>query len=371
MACIDHQKFAILDDYFPNLTTGFRIGEFNYYLEKFPNCEVFSTSYEMHHQEYAAAYPHIENRVKPFTQFDWTGQSYALFYTVFLSNAAAFHFVYELANTPFVLELYPGGGFWFNDNEIDAKLKNVLQSPLLRKVIVTQKIIYDYIINRGFAAPDKIAYIYGMVTHPEFFQTTITKKRYKKDKNTFDICFVANKYMLQGLDKGYPTFIEVCKKLAAITEDVRFHVVGQFDRYDIGVEELGNRIEFYGLRNKNFFPEFYAEMDIIVSPNLPFLLIPGKSFDGFPTGCCIDAALHGVGVFCTDELKMNTHFQHEKELFIIPPHAGNIADSILNYYREPENLYRMSLCGQAKFREVFDFATQMKFRSSILEQFLS
>ncbi|UWG96663.1 hypothetical protein LPY66_17540 [Dehalobacter sp. DCM] len=85
------------------------------------------------------------------------------------------------------------------------------------------------------------------------------------------------------------------KKLARSAENIRSHVVGNFDRSDIDVSELGDRIIFYGLRNKSFFPTFYSGIDLIVSPNLPFVLIPGKNYDGFPTGCCIDAALHNVG----------------------------------------------------------------------------
>ncbi|MCG1025911.1 MAG: glycosyltransferase family 4 protein [Dehalobacter sp.] len=367
---INQKKIAILDDYFPNLTTGFRISEFNYYLEKYPNCEVYATRYDMHHHEYAAVYPQYKDKVKPFTQFDWTGQSYALYYMVFLSNAAAFHFVYEMFNTPFIFELYPGGGFWINDDEIDARLIKVLQSPLLRKVIVTQKRTYDYITSRGFVTPDKIAYIYGMVTYPEYFHSTVPKRFYGKDKNTLDICFVAHKYMPTGMDKGYPIFIEMCKKLASITEDIRFHVVGNFDRDEIDVSELGSRIVFYGLRDKSFFPQFFSGMDMIVSPNLPFVLIPGKNFDGFPTGCCIDAALHNVAVFCTDELNMNDHFEHKKDLFIIHADAGKIAESIMEYYQSPEKLYSMSACGQAKFREIFDFEKQMRDRVSVIEQYV-
>lgn len=370
MRNITQKKLTILDDYFPNLKTGFRISEFNYYLGKYPGCEIYSTRYDMHHFEYAAAFPQFKDRVKPFTQFDWTGKSYSLYYTVFLSNAYNFYFVYELANTPFIFELYPGGGYWINDPEVDAKLIRVLQSPLLRKVIVTQKMTYDYITNRGFVTPDKIAYIYGMVTHPQYFHPTTTKRFYRKDKKTFDICFVANKYMPLGLDKGYHIFVDVCKKLAPAAKDITFHVVGNFDRDEINISDLGSRIIFYGLRDHSFFPAFYSGMDIILSPNAPFILIPGKNYDGFPTGCCIDAALHNVAVFCTDELNHNVHFEHRKDIFIIPVNVGKIADSIIEYYHDPEKLYRMSAHGQVKFKEVFDFEKQMAARASVLEAYM-
>lgn len=363
-------KLTIVDDFFPNLITGFRISEFNYYLEKYPTSEVFSSRCDMYYAEYVAAYPQFYNRVKPFDQFDWTGRSTSLYYSVFLGNAYAFYFVYELASTPFIFELYPGGSFWINDPEVDAKLVKVLQSPLLKKVIVTQKMTYDYIVNRGFVTPDKIAYIYGLVTHPQYFNTTPPKKHYMTDKQTFDICFVAHKYMAQGIDKGYHIFIDVCKRLAASAPNIIFHVVGNFDSTDIDTTGLENRIVFYGLKNHSFFPDFYAGMDIIVSPNAPFILIPGKNYDGFPTGCSIDAGLNGVGVFCTDQLNQNQHFVHRKDIFIITLDAASIADNIMEYYHDPQKLYQMSASGQAKFREVFDFKKQMGERAAVIDQFL-
>jgi len=365
-----NKKIAILDDFFPNLSTGFRIAEFNYYLERFSNCEVFVHRYDNHYPEYAATYPQFKDKVKSFDQFDWTGKSYALYYTVFLSNANHFRFAYELANTPFVFELYPGGGFWFNDDEVDAKLKKIFSSPLFRKVIVTQKITYDYIINKGLVTPDKVAYIHGMVTYPEYFHPTIQKQFFRKDKKTFDVCFVAHKYMPLGVDKGFTIFIETYKKLFKSADNIRFHVVGNFDPNEIEVSGLGERIIFYGLKDKRFFPTFFSKMDIIVSPNRPFILIPGKNYDGFPTGCCIDAALHNVAVFCTDQLNMNEHFEHKKDIFIINPVAEEIAKNILKYYHDPARLYRMSARGQAKFKEVFDFEKQMEARAAIIEEFI-
>lgn len=364
------KKIAILDDFFPNLTTGFRIAEFNYYFEKFPNFEAYVHRFDNHYPEYAATYPQFKDRVKSFYEFDWTGRSYALYYTVFLSNAAHFLWAYELAGTPFIFELYPGGGFWFNDEEVDDKLRKIFASPYFRKVIVTQKITYDYIVGRGFVTPDKVAYIYGLVTYPDYFSRTIPKKYFRKDKNTFDICFVAHKYMPKGVDKGYPVFIEACKKLLKVTEDFRFHIVGNYDASEIDVKELGSTVIFYGAKDKRFFDVFYTRMDVIVSPNQPFILIPGKNFDGFPTGCCIDAALNDVAVFCTDPLKMNEHFEHGKDIFFIKPNADEIAAGILYYYRHPDELYKLAERGRAKFREVFDFNKQMEARTAVIKQFI-
>ena len=47
-------------------------------------------------------------------------------------------------------------------------------------------------------------------------------------------------------------------------------------------------------------PIEFREVDVILSPNVPFVLAPG-CFDGFPTGCCVDAGMRGTAIFATDE----------------------------------------------------------------------
>jgi hypothetical protein len=174
-----------------------------------------------------------------------------------------------------------------------------------------------------------------------------------------------------GLDKGYHIFISVCKKLAKAAKDIMFHVVGGYDRNEIDIGSIDNRIIFYGSKDHSFFPEFYSTMDIIISPNAPFILIPGKNYDGFPTGCCIDAGLHNVVVFCTDMLHQNAHFEHKKNIFIISLNASDIADNVMEYYHDTEKLYMMSAGVQTKFREVFNFEKQMGERASVLDQYVS
>jgi len=372
-------SLVVLDDIFPHLLSAFRIAEYNHYLEKFPHAEVHSTfgnasligekrSFEKVVAEYEGHYPQFKGRVIRFNPFRKTACD--LFYMIFLSNVYNFLPYIERCGVPFVFTLYPGGGFRLNQEESDRKLRTVLASPFFRKVIVTQKVSYDYLLNNGFCRPDQIEFIYGgVLPSKQLQQRAHVKKLYQGDKRTFDICFVAQKYMPQGIDKGYDLFTEVAKELAAQHVDFRFHVVGPFDASDIDVAALKERIVFYGSRTTDFFPAFYAEMDLILSPNRSFVLAPG-AFDGFPTGCCIEAGLCGVAVFCTDPLELNISFTDGEEFVIIPADAAAIANTVMEYFRDLPRLYLLSQECRTAFARRFDIEQQMSPRLQVLQSAL-
>jgi glycosyltransferase involved in cell wall biosynthesis len=175
--------------------------------------------------------------------------------------------------------------------------------------------------------------------------------------------------MAGGVDKGYDVFIEVARELSRRHDDVRFHVVGPYDESDLDVSDLDGRIKFYGVRQTEFFPQFYSEMDLIVAPNLPFKLIPG-AFDGFPTGGCIEAGLCGVAVFCTDPLNQNIAFKDGEEIVIVPRDAEQICQLIENYYHDYDGLVQLARRGQEAFKTAFAIETQLEKRLRILSQFL-
>lgn len=299
------KDLVILDDAFPHLLSAFRIAEYNAYLQRFPDSVVYSTTssfpalresrnFEGVREEYEADYPEFAGRAFRFAP-DSVPKS-KLIYMAFINNAYSFIDLIEKHKTPFIFTLYPGGGFRLNDAESDRKLRRVCSSPCFRKVIVTQRISRDYLLDNGFVRPEQVELIYGGVfpshSDPE---AKALKSLYGRDKETFDICFVAHKYMERGVDKGYDTFVEVAR-ICQEKPYIRFHVVGPFDDQDMDVSSLKDRISFCGTQGRKFFTEFYSRMDIIVSPNIPFALFPG-AFDGFPTGCCMEAALSGVAVF--------------------------------------------------------------------------
>lgn len=370
----------IVDDFFPGVLSAFRVAEYNYYLENISHAEVHSLrpsnllfhssgSFQEKHAEYSRYFPDLQDKVKRFSKRRIP--SCRLVYTVFINNAYSFIEDIDRCKLPFAFTLYPGGGFHLNDAAADMKLRRVLSSPNFRKVFVTQKITRQYLLENQFCEPEDIVFIYGCVLPSQHLSRLPLKKRvFKADKDTLDICFVAAKYTPRGVDKGYDVFVEVAKELCASYPDINFHVVGSFDSADVDVSSIRDRITFYGLRNTDFFPAFYSGMDIILSPNVPFVLAPG-AFDGFPTGSCMEAGLCGVAVFCSDPLEQNTAFREGEEIVIIPKAIGEIVRIVAEYREHPEELSRLAENGRKAFGKAFDLNAQMSPRMKVLEQLLT
>jgi len=368
-----HQgRLLILDDTFPNLLSPFRIAEFNVYLERFGNAVVYSTTetFEDWLEKYNRYYSQFSDRVHPFKNRRKLRGRAA--YVVFLHNIFRFLDTLEEASLPFVFTLYPGGDFRLDERVSDDRLRRVLSSPMFRKVIVTQNVTRDYLIGKGFCDPADIDYIFGGVLPlNQFAAKPVPSRRYGVDKDTLDVCFVANKYTPKGVDKGYDRFIETARLLIERHHQTHFHIVGAFNESDVDVSDFRDQITFYGRQYTSFFPNFYAGMDIILSPNVPFALAPG-AFDGFPTGCCVEAGLCGVAVFCTDELSMNDGiFKDSEEIVIVSREPREICESVKTYTAEPERLARLAKSGQQAFQRIFDLDRQMAPRLRALSSLIS
>lgn len=375
----DRINLLILDDFFPDVLSAFRVAEYNQYLENIAGTEVhslrpsnlFFTSkgcfeeklheYSLYHKGHAGKVRRFNKRRIPDCK---------LVYTLFLNNIYRFIDEIDRHQLPFAFTLYPGGGFFLKDPNADRKLRRVFSSPNFRKVFVTQQITRQYLLDNGYCNAEDIVFIYGCVLpSAQLSKQPAEKRRYRVDKNSFDICFVAAKYTERGVDKGYDVFIEVAKVLCERYPDVKFHVVGSFAPSDIDVSSLGERITFYGLRNTDFFPEFYARMDLVLSPNVPFVIAPG-AFDGFPTGSCMEAGLCGVAVFCSDPLGQNIAFRDGEEIVIVPRDAAEIVRLIEPYYQSPGKLYQLAEHGKRAFSTTLGLEAQMAERMKVLEQLL-
>lgn len=364
----ERSTVVVLDDFFPNLLTGFRVAEYNWYLEQFPRLVIYSTvrNFKVVHAAYAKLYPQFAERVKPYRKSSLDNCAFA--YINFLNNAHYFLPALNSHRVPFLMTLYPGGGFGLGEPESDMKLDQILASPMLRGIIVTQKVTLDYLKAKGCKVP--VHDIYGVAVNPLYFEGVTKNKRSSLDSSDVSICFVAERYMHQGANKGYPQFIEAAKQLIREFPELRFSVVGSFNAEDVPLENLLKKsISFKGLLTTTELKEFFLTQDIIISPNRPFMLHPGN-FDGFPTGCCVEASLCGVAVVCSDELKLNLYYTDKEDIVICDPTSHAIFKAVSELICDPDLLKRIGMRGQNISQRIFEPKRQLGQRSALLEQYM-
>ncbi|MCC7528086.1 MAG: glycosyltransferase family 4 protein [Candidatus Melainabacteria bacterium] len=369
---------VVFDDAFPVKLSAFRFAEYTELLKTFPNCHVVtnassegfiskSRSISELLDEYAKEFPELAKRVHRSPQV--VELKAKLAYCVFLSLVHHYLPIFESQNIPFVFTLYPGGLFELNQPNSDAMLKRVFSSPQFRKVIVTQRIVKDYLLANRFCKAEQVAEIIGCVTLDNSSNSK-TKRYFGREKSTKDICMVAHKYHARGLDKGYDVFIEVAKELSVRMPDAYFHVVGGFTASDISVCGIEGRIRFYGTLEVEELQDFFLSMDAIVSPNVHGVHSPGQ-FDGFPTACCIEAGLNGVVPFCTDFLKQNTVLEEGKDIILIDRNVCSIANILEDKLSDMDNFYQTSRRVKQTFSRVFGYEGQIQPRIDVLKEQLS
>lgn len=362
----------MLDDFFPNLLTGFRVAEYNAYLARWPGMSVYSSlgDFAACHAQYAARFPRWAPRVRPFGADALAGASLA--YLNFLNNAVQFLPALHERDLPFVLTLYPGGGFGIDAPDSDAKLRQVLASPLLRALIVTTPVIARYLAD--FSAREAIELppvteIPGVVVNPDYFEAA-PRAWFGAGKDVADICFVAEKYMPRGANKGYPEFIAAARIVAGAWAAARFHVVGSFSADDAELGPLAPRLTFHGTLATAELRRFLLGMDAIVAPSRPFTLHAGN-FDGFPTGACIEAACCGAAMLAADPLAQNRYFEDGRNIVLIDNEPQAIASALLALLREPARLRALAQAGRDLVLRRYAPARQIGARIALLERHLA
>jgi glycosyltransferase involved in cell wall biosynthesis len=365
----ENNEIIIIDDRFPlAMPYGFRDFEFTNLLKEIKIAKAYNTfilppidfggnkinygipenSYKNNLRSYRKYYPDIAKKISRLMPFK--GYNVKLAYSIFLVLTYSLLEFYETNKINFIFTLYPGGGFGIDNPDSDRMLEKIFASKYFRKVITTQKITRDYLIEKNLCPEDKIIHLFG--GYAQFDINEVPPKTfYLKDKKTFDICFVALKYSPHGEDKGYDIFIDVAKYLVPLYPDMHFHVIGEFDENVIDISEIKNNVKFYGLQKPDFLKDFYSKMDIRLSPTRPFMLYKGN-FDGFPLG--LEALIAGVASFETDELNNNENYYDETELVITKPDSKQIIDKIIYYYKNLDKLYKLSKKGQIKSSKIFN-----------------
>ena len=371
------RRLLIYDDLFPVLASGFRVAEYNAYLEAFPDAKVLTTmaalpfihdtrSYETLAEEYLGTFPENHGRFELFDDSKFDAGCFA--YTIFLHNTHRVLPILEAKKIPFAFTLYPGGGFALNDETSDSRLDDILKSPMLRHIIVTQKVTRDYLKSRKFPL-DKTTMIPGGPLHSEILKP-LAKERFPFDKATLDIAFVANRYVPRGVDKGYDVFIEMARIVIEQRDDVRFHIVGPWVPEDVEMGDIADRVTFYGTRATPFFADFYQDIDAIVSPNGASLLRPG-GFDGFPTGCCVEAGHCGAAIFCTDPLSNNLILRDGIDFVEITRDPVEVAQQLLAFLDQPQRLYELAENGCRTIIDAYSPQKQLAPRVALLRRLIA
>lgn len=312
-------------------------------------------------KEHQKIYPEVKGRIELLSR----EKKYRinLAYSYFLGETYALLPFFNMNKIPFVFLLNPGGTFGFDNESSDNMLREIFASKYFRKVIVNQKRFEEYLLGKKLCGSDDV--IYDFSGSVQFKKTDVRRKQYyKKDKETFDICFVAAKYSERGIDKGYDLFIGAAKLLAQYNPDIRFHIVGGFDESEIDISDIKDRVQFYGYLPAAVLPEFYAGMDIFLSPNRAFKLHKGNS-DGFPLSA--GAMYCGTAGFNADELSLNTEFKPD-EVVIVKTEVSDIVKKIKHYHKHLDELYALSRKGQKKAQHFYDIEDHINRRIELFNK---
>lgn len=379
---VNKNVLCILDDVFPHphSINSWRGTEFFSYLDNFSNSLIITSlssigllgkeskrkilnEFHQNHTQYSKRLIYDPKNIEYYLK------NAGMAYLIFLNNIWTHLNILEKHEIPFIFELYPGGGFALGNIESDQKLRRVMESRCFKGVIVSNIVTYRYLLEGKYCQAQKVCFIPGCVLNNNSWEKDITTKKYfGYDKDTFDIAFAAYRYSDFGVDKGYDVFIQVIKTLHELSKKFRFHVVGNFDESIIDVNELKGYIEFYGVKETDWFNNFYKGVDVFVSPNRSSILNKG-AFDGFPTGCCIEALVRKTVLIATDEMNQNNgQYENGKDIFIVNENPQIIVDRILFLFRYPYILRDMSENGCYRARDLYSYNRQIKTRINYLSK---
>ena len=306
-------------------------------------------------------YPNIKLRAKlAFTTF--LGQTYVLA-PYFKEN-----------KIPFVFTLYAGGSFGLNNDISDNMLRDIFSNKYFKKVIVNNDVVRNYLLEHNFLSEEKVEFVFGVPIQFDKNQLNISKKKFfLKDKETFDICFVAFRYDKKGASKGYDLFIDSAKKLSKssnlLNKNIRFHVIGNYDKSVIDISDIEEKIIFHGVRDSKWLLDFYYGMDIVICANRQNVFYKG-SFDGYPMAP--EQSLCGVAMFQSDELNINQNFKYYKkdEIVHIKLDVNDITMKVEYYLNNIEKLYKLAEKGRKKTEKLFDTDKRMNKIIDILSFYL-
>ena len=366
----------ILDDFFPDLLTGFRVAEYNALMALSPQVQVASCAerFDERHAAYAAEFPGLAARVRAFDTAQVPPPG-SVAYLNFLNNALRFLPWIERHGLPFAMTLYPGGGFGIGAPFSDTGLKRVLASPLLRHVIATQPItqlyLQDFAAAHGLALPP-CTLVPGGVASARYFAPDAPPHQpwFGEGKAVMDIAFVAEKYMHDGANKGWPAFVDALRTLADRPQ-IRWHVVGGFGPDDLPADEpaLRERVRFHGRLTTAALQRLLCGVDVVVSLSRPGMLHAGN-FDGFPTGSAVEASLSGAALVVSDVLLQNPGYTDGESICLVEPDGADVSRALQTLLAEPARVCSIARAGQAFTRKHYALERQVGPRWQVLQALL-
>ncbi|MBB3676492.1 glycosyltransferase [Modestobacter versicolor] len=358
---------VVIDDHFPTKGTGFRIAEYDWMLRHGVVSEVMTTAQPLEPlvAEYALLHPETSRQISAYDPRRLAGFECAS--VMFLNNAARFLADLERNELPFVLTLYPGGGLNLGEPVTERKLRRVLASPQLQHVITTQPLVTELVRTTGGGAVP-VTEVLGVTVNPSYLTPGpgLRTDYFGSGKEHLDVCFVAHRYTADGSDKGWPVFLQSLSLLRETGVPVRGHVVGGFGRADVGAEFADLDLTFAPVLSTPQLREFYLGMDVIVSPTAPGRLAPG-SFDGFPTGSCVEAALCGVALVATDPMDQNRLYTDGQDIHMPRADATDVVQRVLAMLGEPDGVRRVGQAGLRTTRRAYGVDAQLSSRRAVIE----
>jgi glycosyltransferase involved in cell wall biosynthesis len=383
----------VVDDLFPYSVSGFRKAEFEWLLKHFADSRILTTlesldwldhdtSRTLVQKAYSVENPKLAKRTiftnSESLEFDATKivnvpvsqTPPSLVYCLFLNNAMRVADLSEKLHLPFVFTLYPGGGFHLGDAESDKKLLRVLSSPMLKGVIATMPVTREYLrrfLERHRIPDINISYIYGGILGSSLEITAPPQRPPKTpfSRHRIRVLFVAHRYSPGGRDKGLDLFLASCSFLMSLGFDIRPIIVGPWREVELTGLAHAQRFELLGLISNSTLHKLLETVSIAVFPTRASILGRG-SFDGFPVGSAVEAAMHGVAVVTTNPLGMKTPLKSGRDYMRIRPNLLSIILTLIRLVLSPKLLHKVRTRGQKTFRQIFDLGEQMLPRIELL-----
>lgn len=376
----DSIDLLIVDDVFPHPISRFRYEEFVQMMHYFPQSKVVCTGTALGLlgaealDDLLCAFRNKNENLRANVigladiDLDECFSSASFAYFCFLHNVHSMLEFIERHQVPFAFELYPGGGFSLNNASSDEMLRKVLSSQCFRKVIVTQDITRDYLLDKGLCRPDQIEEIFGVVIPKETLEIPLSLTTAEND-SVQKVCFAAMRYTPNGADKGYDIFLDVARCLSARHQNIEFHVIGMFDAETIPLDaEMKDKLIFHGVLANAEFQSVMQQMDIILSANVNNVITTG-AFDGFPTASCIEAGLNGALIMCTDPLKLNNcRFRNHEEIEIVEHDVQSVVERIDFYYHNRAQLYAVIKNQYDKIQQLYATEVQLGKRVTLVQR---